>query len=35
MPYTIQAENTDLFSIDAQGELNPENIPEAVDQIME
>ncbi|KCZ52548.1 hypothetical protein HY29_04515 [Hyphomonas beringensis] len=35
MPYTIQAENTDLFSIDAQGELNPDNIPEAVDQIME
>ena len=35
MPYTIQAENTDLISIDAQGELNPDNIPEAVDQIME
>ena len=35
MPYTIQAETKDLTTIDAQGELNPDSMPEAVEQLME
>ena len=35
MPYTIEAETNDLTTIDAQGDLNPEAMPEAVDQLME
>jgi hypothetical protein len=35
MPYTIQAETEILTTIDAQGELNPDAMPEAVDQLME
>ena len=35
MPYTIQAETNHLTTIDAQGELNPDSMPEAVDEIME
>ena len=35
MPYTIQAETELLTTIDAQGELNPDAMPEAVDQLME
>jgi len=35
MPYTIQAETKDLTMIDAQGELNPDSMPEAVEQLME
>jgi hypothetical protein len=35
MPYTIQAETEILTTIDAQGELNPDAMPEAVTQLME
>lgn len=35
MPYTIQAETELLTTIDAQGELNPDAMPEAVTQLME
>ncbi|MEE2921449.1 MAG: STAS/SEC14 domain-containing protein [Pseudomonadota bacterium] len=35
MPYTIQAETEILTTIDAQGELNPDAMPEAVDKLME
>ena len=35
MPYTIQAETEILTTLDAQGELNPDAMPEAVDQLME
>ena len=35
MPYTIQAETEILTTIDAQGELNPDAMPDAVDQLME
>jgi hypothetical protein len=35
MPYSIQAETEILTTIDAQGELNPDAMPEAVDQLME
>lgn len=35
MPYSIQTETNHLTTIDANGELSPDSMPEAVDQLME
>ena len=35
MPYTLHAETNHLITIDALGELNPETMPDAVEQLME